>query len=411
MKKFKVEYINQGQKKVITLKAQNKASALAQARNKNLGKIVKTGEVETVSLINMTEKLKNSSFFKPKIKTTDLIASINQLAVMTGAGISIHDCIKETANSSDNQRLKEIFSKVYEDLNAGLGLSLSLENFQAELGDITLAMIKLGESTGRLDDSLRKLAQILQELHDNQQKFKKAMRYPIIVTVAICIAFTILMLFVVPQFKEIFEQLGANLPPVTRAMLVIEHVMRNYGFYVLGAFIVALFISRKTYNTNEQYKALVDKFSLKIYLIGNIIRYATMSRFNLIFTELVRAGIPITAALETSLRTISNVTMKQRLNSTQVSISRGLSLTEAFIETGLYENMLIQMIKAGEASGQLDAMLEKVTDYYKEKFNNIIDNLSSYIEPILMIFIAIMVLFLALGIFMPMWDLGSAVKS
>ncbi len=411
MKKFKVEYINQGQKKVITLKAQNKASALAQARNKNLGKIVKTGEVETVSLINMTEKLKNSSFFKPKIKTTDLIASINQLAVMTGAGISIHDCIKETANSSDNQRLKEIFSKVYEDLNAGLGLSLSLENFQAELGDITLAMIKLGESTGRLDDSLRKLAQILQELHDNQQKFKKAMRYPIIVTVAICIAFTILMLFVVPQFKEIFEQLGANLPPVTRAMLVIEHIMRNYGFYVLGAFIVALFISRKTYNTNDHYKALVDKFSLKIYLIGNIIRYATMSRFNLIFTELVRAGIPITAALETSLRTISNVTMKQRLNSTQVSISRGLSLTEAFIETGLYENMLIQMIKAGEASGQLDAMLEKVTDYYKEKFNNIIDNLSSYIEPILMIFIAIMVLFLALGIFMPMWDLGSAVKS
>lgn len=411
MKKFQVEYISKGQKKVLTLTAQNKASAVEQAKNRNLGRIVKAGEVQTVSLGSAVDKLKNLSFFKPTVKLPDLIASINQLGVMAGAGISIHDSVREVANSSANKRVKEIFSKVYEDLNAGLSISLSLESFQAELGDITLAMVKLGESTGKLGESLKKLAEILQELYDNQQKFKKALRYPIIVVTAIAIAFTILMLVVVPQFKEIFEQLGANLPPATKALLFIEHTLRNYGLYVLAVLIGGIFASRRFYRINDNYKALVDKYALKTYLIGKIILFATMSRFNLIFTELVRAGIPIADALDTSLRTIANTTMKNKLNATKVSISRGLSLTEAFKETELYENMLIQMIKAGEASGQLDAMLEKVTAYYKERFNNIIDNLSSYIEPILMLFIAGMVLFLALGIFMPMWDLGSAVKS
>ena len=164
--------------------------------------------------------------------------------------------VREVANSSANKRVKEIFSRVYEDLNAGLSISLSLEPFQAELGDITLAMIKLGESTGKLGESLKKLAEILQELYDNQQKFKKALRYPIVVVTAIAIAFTILMLVVVPQFKEIFEQLGANLPPATKALLFIEHTLRNYGIYVLVVLIGGIFASKRFYGINDNYKAL-----------------------------------------------------------------------------------------------------------------------------------------------------------
>jgi len=130
----------------------------------------------------------------------------------------------------------------------------------------------------------------------------------------------------------------------------------------------------------------------------------------LIFTELVRAGIPIADALDTAVLTIDNEKIKEKLSIVKTQVERGSNLTDAFKETGLFEGMLIQMIKAGEAGGALDAMLEKVSDYYKEKFNNIIDNLSSYIEPILIGFIAGMVLMLALGIFMPMWDMAQAVK-
>jgi len=135
-----------------------------------------------------------------------------------------------------------------------------------------------------------------------------------------------------------------------------------------------------------------------------------MSRFNLVFTELVRAGIPIADALDTAVITVGNHELKKKLAGVKILVGRGISITDAFRETQLYEGMLIQMISAGEQSGSLDAMLEKVTDYYKMKFNDIIDNISSYIEPILLFFIAGMVILLALGIFMPMWDMGRAVK-
>ncbi|WP_298104096.1 type II secretion system F family protein, partial [uncultured Campylobacter sp.] len=142
-----------------------------------------------------------------------------------------------------------------------------------------------------------------------------------------------------------------------------------------------------------------------------IIFFSTMSRFMLIFTELVRAGIPIADALDTSVLMVDNHTLKEKLSTVKIAVQQGVSLTEAFNNTGLYESMLIQMISAGEQAGNLDKMLGNVTDYYKEKFDDIIDNISSYVEPIMLFFMAGMVLLLALGIFMPMWDLGKAVKN
>ena len=135
-----------------------------------------------------------------------------------------------------------------------------------------------------------------------------------------------------------------------------------------------------------------------------------MARFMLIFTELVRAGIPIADALDTAVLMVDNRTLKEKLSSVKIAVQQGVSLTEAFNNTGLYESMLIQMLSAGERGGAIDAMLEKVTDYYKAKFSDLVDNISGYIEPIMLLFMAAMVILLALGIFMPMWDLGNAVQ-
>ena len=196
----------------------------------------------------------------------------------------------------------------------------------------------------------------------------------------------------------------------TKILLGIEYAMSNYGFYILGALAVIVFILFKLYKKNVDVQNAVDRYLLRVYLIGKIIFFSTMSRFNLVFTELVRAGIPIADALDTAVITVGNHELKKKLAGVKILVGRGISITDAFRETQLYEGMLIQMISAGEQSGSLDAMLEKVTDYYKMKFNDIIDNISSYIEPILLFFIAGMVILLALGIFMPMWDMGRAVK-
>ena len=413
MKFFEVEYMANGRRQKMTLKANNRSEAQAIAKNKNAGVIVKVGETKSIPLEEQFADLmsKVSTFLgSSKIKINNLIAAFRQLSVMTNAGISIHDSIKEVSKSTEDKRLKAIFATLNDDLNQGQSLTDAITKFKNELGDVVIAMIKLGESTGNMSESLHKLSDILQEVWENQRKFKKALRYPIIVMSAMAIAFVVLMLFVVPQFREIFEQLGARLPLPTIILLSIESALSNYGLYILASFIVTIYAIRHLYKSNDDFKYKFDKFMLKVYLINKVIFYSTMSRFNLIFTELVRAGIPIADALETATLTVENQDIHDKLATIKIAVSRGVSLTEAFRDTQLYESMLIQMLSAGEKGGAIDAMLEKITDYYKAKFSDLVDNISSYVEPIMLLFMAGMVILLALGIFMPMWDLGNAVQ-
>ena len=413
MKFFEVEYMANGRRQKMTLKANNRSEAQALAKTKKAGVIVKVGETKSIPLEEQfADMISKASVLLggSKIKINNLIAAFRQLSVMTNAGISIHDSIKEVSKATEDKRLKAIFATLNDDLNQGQSLTDAITKFKDELGDVVIAMIKLGESTGNMSESLHKLSEILQEVWENQRKFKKAMRYPIIVMSAMAIAFTILMIYVVPQFKEIFEQLGSNLPLPTIILLSIESALSNYGLYILVGFIATIYAIRYLYKRNDDFKYKFDKFLLKVYLINKVIFYSTMNRFNLIFTELVRAGIPIADALETATLTVENQDIHDKLATIKIAVSRGVSLTEAFRDTQLYESMLIQMLSAGEKGGAIDAMLEKVTDYYKAKFSDLVDNISSYVEPIMLLFMAGMVILLALGIFMPMWDLGNAVQ-
>ncbi len=411
---FEVNYIIKGRRGNELIKANTRLDAIAIAKAKITGgTILKAFEV-SAPLENRVEDLKEQFFgkiSKKKVKVDILIAAIRQLAVMTNAGISIHDSIKEVGKSTVDPQLKAIFEDADESLNSGKSLTEAFMPYKYQIGDVSLAMIELGESTGNMSESLTKLAEVLEEMMENAKKLKAALRYPTTVIVAIAAAFTILMIFVVPQFKEIFEKLNADLPAPTKLLLFFENIINNYGLYVLAGLIGLVVYHKYMYKTNDTYKRKVDKYILKVYLIGNVIFFASMSRFMLIFTELVRAGIPVADALDTALMTVDNEEIKDKLSSVKYSVERGSNLTDAFKETGLYEGMLIQMIKAGEQGGALDKMLEKVSDYFKSRFNEIIDNLSAYIEPILIGFIAGMVLMLALGIFLPMWDMASAVKN
>ena len=412
MKYYEVNYLFKGQKNKAVLKAQNKHDALSIAKIKMPG-IILTVKETSAPLEDQFVLWKNqfiNAVMRKKVKMPSLIAAIRQLSVMTNAGISIHDSIKEVANATVDKTLKEIFNSVNDDLNSGLSFTQALMPYREIVGDVSIAMVELGESTGNMAESLDKLAEILDEIEENRQKFKKALRYPITVVVAIAIAFTILMVYVVPKFEEIFSKFKAQLPLPTRTLLFLEHAINDYGFYILGALVGIIILFKYLLNNNEEFKKGFDRYILKTYLIGDIIFYATLSRFCLVFTELIRAGIPIADALDTSLLTLDNTHLKKRLSAVKVSVQRGISLTEAFRDTALFEGMLVQMIQAGEQSGTLDKMLEKVTLYLKSRFNQIIDNIASYIEPILLGFIAGMVLLMALGIFMPMWDMAKAVK-
>ena len=412
MKYFEATMLEKGKKIKHGLYAESKKEATYLAKIKFNGILLKAEEA-TPPLEDQLKRFKDNltkNFKKKKLKQDALIAAIRQLAVMANAGISVHDSIKELANSTNDKNLQSILNKIADDINSGMSMSQSMENFRFQLGNLTLAMIELGEKTGNMAESLHKLADMLEEIRRNIIKFKKAMAYPRNVMIAMAVAFTILISYVVPQFKKIFEELHAELPMPTKILLFLEHIFNNYGPYVLAGLAVTFITLRYLINHYENIRYRWHQLLLKTYLIKNIIMYATLSRFTLVFSELVRAGIPIAEALETAIAMIDNLPLKERLMTVRSTVEKGGTLYAGLEETGLFENMIISMVTAGEASGQLDAMLDKVNEYYKMKFDGIIDNLSEAIEPIMLFMIAGMVIMLALGIFMPMWDMGNAVQ-
>jgi general secretion pathway protein F len=411
MKYFVATILTKGKREEFPLYAKDRKEANDYAKLKHSGLIIKV--VEAQEPLEAQLKRFKTNFFqnikKRKVKPDALIASVRQLAVMTNAGISIHDSLSEIADSTDDQALKHVFKKLADDINSGLSLSNSMENFRFELGNLTIAMVQLGEKTGNLDEALYALANMLEEIRANFIKFKKAMAYPRNVMIAMAIAFTILISFVVPKFKSIFEQLNTELPLPTQILLTLEHLFNNYGLYVIAILFLFFIFFKYLISNYKHIKFAWHTFLLRTYLIKNIIKFSTLSRFTLVFSELVRAGIPIAEALDTSISMIDNLPLKYKLSSVRRTVEKGGTLNIGLSETNLFENMIIQMVRAGEDSGTLDAMMQKVAEYYKMKFDAIIDGLSEAIEPIMLVIIAAMVILLALGIFLPIWGLGAAV--
>jgi len=414
MKYFSVTVIEKGKKRQEIVKAANKMSAVHIVKQKFPNTMI-TKAVESAAPLEDTisalfSGLKKSS--KKKIPIQDKISTIRQIAVMTDAGIAINDTLLEVSENTQNKQLKEIYAKVNADINAGNSLSDAMEPYTEEFGHVALAMTNLGERTGNISQSYHKLADIMENIRDNTAKFKKAIRSPLITLAAMGIAFTILIMVVVPKFKDIFSKFKTELPIPTQILLKLEWAFSNYGLLILALLIAGIFAIKFMYKNNKDFKYQVDKLLIhpRFYLINKAIFLSTMHKYNLVFGELVKSGIPVSEALDTAVGMVDNAAIKEQLLTVNANIGRGMSLAESFQITGLYENMLLQMIKAGEAGGQLDAMLDKVTEYYDMEFQDLIDNLSAYIEPIMMFFIAGLVLLMALGIFMPMWDLGKAVK-
>jgi len=415
MKYFNVTVMDKGKKRQELIKADNKMTAIKLVKNKfptnMVMKAVETSAPVEESIAGLFAGITAS--FKPKIPINDKISTIRQIAVMTDAGIAITDTLEDVADNTDNKQLKEIYAKMNADINAGNSMAIAMEPYTNEFGHVALAMTNLGERTGNLSESYHKLADILETIRDNTAKFKKAIRTPLITLAAMAIAFTILIMVVVPKFKDIFDKFKTELPIPTQILLKLEWALSNYGLLILAIFIAMIFSVKYFYKNNRDFKFKMDKMMIhpKFYLINKAIFLSTMHKYNLVFGELVKSGIPVSEALDTAVGMVDNLAIKEQLLTVNANIGRGMDLAEAFKLTGLYQNMLLQMIKAGEAGGQLDAMLDKVTKYYDMEFQDLIDNLAAYIEPILLFFIAGLVLLMALGIFMPMWDLGKAVKN
>jgi general secretion pathway protein F len=410
MKHFQILYRSGRKKSTIVLEASTKIDAMKDFQNRSMGvfiSIKETKEPATLKFQKAQERFKNPIKNK-RADVESYVSVLNQIAIMLDAGMPINICLNEAVKSTKDPMLHAIFENIYRDVEEGQGLSSAFKPYSKQLGNLSISLISLGEQTGTLSESIAKLAEILQNIHDNRVKLKKATRYPMITIAAMAIAFTIVIIFVVPQFESIFSQMGTDLPFPTRLLLWLENAISTYGVYIIGVAFIAMIFYNKLYQNSETVALKTDKFMLKIYIVGIVTRYAMLGRFVYIFDILVRAGIPIIDAISAAIDIVDNRYMKQQFEKIKDAIEDGKSLYDGFVESDMFSSMILQMLKAGEDSGALSKMLEKITHYYAKKYDDVIDNVSTMIEPVLISAIAGFVLVLALGIFLPMWSMADA---
>ncbi len=412
MKYFEVIYLIGGEKHKTIIESPHKIDALKQFQEKTLGIMVSMHEINeplTLRIQNYIESAKKRTL-KKRIKLEPYIASLRQLGVMLDAGIPVNQCFMEVVNTTDSVHLREIFGQIALKVESGSSITEAFEDYAYELGNLSYSIISLGEQTGELSESVIKLSNILDEIHQNRKKLKSALRYPAIVITAMIGAFIAVITMVVPQFKEMFEDNGAELPLPTQLLLNIETFIRDSGLFLLIAIIAIIFVHITLYNKKGKYKYFIDKYILNIYLIGKITHLSMTGRFMFVFNKLTNSGIPIIKSLGIAKNIVENDYLKERFTMVEESIEEGKTLTQGFKGSGQFENMIIQMIKAGETSGSLNKMLEKVDSYYNAKYNDLVDNISTYIEPIMIAALAGFVTLLALGIFLPMWSMAEVVS-
>ncbi|MDD5159316.1 MAG: type II secretion system F family protein [Sulfuricurvum sp.] len=407
MKFFRVRY-KQGKHKHSTIfEAAHKAEALKKFREKSLGVPVEVKEVsQPFSMkVDRFKKQFTNPIQNRRVKDEPYIAFLDQLSTMLDAGMPINTCMAESITDTEDPMIRAIFTEVLRDIESGLSLSRAVVNYQRQLGTLSLSMFELGEQTGTLSTAIAKLSAILQQIFDNRQKLKKATRYPLFILIAMSIAFTVVITFVVPQFQSFFEQSGMELPFPTKLLLWTEHAIRIYGPYILGGAIILSVSFSFAYRRNPVLRLKTDQYLLKIFIVGKVTYYAMIGRFIYLFNVLTEAGIPMIDALEIAMGVVENSYIKQELRKIPTAIEDGRSLAQGFTESGQFEGMVMQMIKAGESSGSLGAMLGKVNRVYNSRYDYIVDNVATMIEPILIAAIAGFVLVLALGIFLPMWSM------
>ncbi len=408
MKYFEISYLRGGEKNVTIITSPHKIDALKQFQNMALGVLISIEEINE-PLSFKFQKLKaafQNSSLKRRVPLEPYIAALRQLGVMLDAGISINQCFDEVVSTTDDKRTKKVLLQISQKIEAGESIGAAFEDFSFELGSVSAAIIKLGEQTGTLSEEVTKLANILDEIHQNRKKLKKALRYPAIVFSVMIIAFIAVIQMVVPQFKTMFEEFDSELPYPTRVLLGLQEFVSQNGVYIIIGVIILVALHSFLYQAKGKYKYYFDKYILKVYLAGKITKLSMLGRYIFVFDKLTNSGVPIIKALSIAENIVENEYLKERFSTIKGAIEEGRSLTEGFKNSGQFENMVIQMIKAGESSGSLNKMLAKIDKYYGEKYSDLVDNISTYIEPIMIAALASFLALLALGIFLPMWSMA-----
>lgn len=351
---------------------------------------------------------KNTSLnlFEEKIETIDIMLFSRQMYTLLKAGIPIMNAFNGLEASTKNKAFAAVIADLRESLGAGRELSNALAQHPNVFSSFYVSMVRVGESTGMLETVFLRLFDHLEFDRFMRDQIKSALRYPTFVVIAMGIAIVIVNIFVIPAFAKVFESFGAELPFMTKVLLAFSNFMVAWWPLLIVAAVGAVFLFR-SYTATSKGKYNWDSFKLKTPIAGKIIHKATMARFARSFALASKSGVPITSGLKLVAQTTDNDYIAHRVEEMRAGVERGESILRTASNSGVFNPVVLQMIAVGEESGSLDDLMQEVADMYQRDVEYEIKTLGAQIEPILIVFLGVMVLILALGIFLPIWDLGN----
>ena len=366
-------------------------------------------EIRQVSLHGNVSFSAGKLFVNRKVNIEELVIFSRQMHSLTKSGVPIIRALQGLSDSLKNVRLQECLVDVVDSLESGVDLASSLNRHSDVFNDLYVSVVHVGENTGRLDLAFKQIAGYLELERETRKRIGAATRYPLFVIAAICIAVAVINIMVIPAFASLFASFQAELPWQTRLLITTSDFTVNNWFWILLAVAGAFFGWRYYVQTDEGH-LWWDKTKLRFPLVGPIFEQITLGRFARTQAMVMRAGVPVIQGLTVVGNAVGNRYIASRVRNIRVGIERGESMSRAAYQSRMFTPLVLQMIAVGEETGAMDELLDEVADFYEQEVDYDLKRLSDKIEPLLLIVVAAMVLVLALGVFLPMWDLSSAIN-
>jgi type IV pilus assembly protein PilC len=356
-------------------------------------------------------KKKSTSLFGSgkKIKPLDIAFFSRQMATMMKAGVPLLQSFDIISEGSDNPNMRTLIDDIKQQVASGHSLATSLRQKPQYFDDLYCNLVDAGEQAGALESLLDRVATYKEKTESLKAKIKKAMTYPIAVIIVAFVVTAILLIKVVPQFQSIFEGFGAKLPTFTLMVVGLSQILQDYWLIVLAAIIAAIFLFRRAYKTSEKFRNWLDRALLKIPIIGPLLFKSAVARYARTLATTFSAGVPLVDALDSVAGATGNVVFRNAVQKVKQDVSTGMQLNFSMRSTGVFPMLAVQMTAIGEESGALDSMLDKVATYYEDEVDNMVDSLTSLMEPMIMAVLGIIVGGLVVAMYLPIFQLGNVV--
>ena len=371
-------------------------------------------QLRRMRIENPTVKLKpkdifeNIKLFQPKVTGKDIVIFTRQLSTMIDAGLPLVQCLQILGKQQSNATFKSVLTAIQNDVETGTTLADSMRKHPKVFDSLYANMIEAGELGGILDTILSRLAVFKEKAMALQKKIKGAMTYPTICLGISLVILVVILIFVVPVFDKMFKDFGSTLPAPTQIVIDLSNFFKNNILYIIITVILLSWFVKKIYST-EKGRLKLDNFMLWSPVIGHLIRKVAVAKFSRTLSTLLQSGVPILDSLQVVAKTSGNKVIERAVIRVAESIAEGRPIAEPLDESGVFPNMVVQMINVGESVGALDTMLEKIADFYDEEVDQAVENLTAMIEPFMMVFLGGMIGGLVVAMYLPIFKIASVV--